>query len=310
MSLVKAVAESPYYSIVIDESTDLSTVKQLAIVAHYLNVDTASLEVRCLKLLDMSQYVRADAKGILSAVTEYLSNPGPDLPAIPLEKMAGAACDGAAVMLGRVNGVMTKLKEIVPRLVVTHCAAHRLALASSQSSQSEPWFKQMEKAINAVYVLFSRSTVHSAELSEMQKVMNKPTVRLQRPSDTRWLSLGNAVTALLKSFAAVKAVLENEAATGDVTAIGLLHQFKKPMFLVCLHLLCDVLDILNSLSEAFQTRDLNLLAIEGLVSAKMKALQKVREDLFCGGHMIKGSVTYSEEFRSVNRTEFERRGHS
>ena len=121
MSVVKAVAESPYYSIVIDESTDLSTVKQLAIVAHYLNVDTASLEVRCLKLLDMSQYVRADAKGILSAVTEYLSNPGPDLPAIPLEKMAGAACDGAAVMLGRV----TKLKEIVPRLVATHCAAHR-----------------------------------------------------------------------------------------------------------------------------------------------------------------------------------------
>ena len=82
MSVVKAVAESPYYSIVIDESTDLSTVKQLAIVAHYLNVDTASLEERCLKLLDMSQYVRADAKGILSAVTEYLSNPGPDLPSM------------------------------------------------------------------------------------------------------------------------------------------------------------------------------------------------------------------------------------
>ena len=56
----------------------------------------------------------------------------------------------------------------------------------------------------------------------MQKVMNKPTVRLQRPSDTRWLSLGNAVTALLKSLAAVKAVLENEAASGNVT-IGLVH---------------------------------------------------------------------------------------
>ncbi|XP_065831015.1 zinc finger protein 862-like [Oscarella lobularis] len=258
MSVVKAVAESPYYSIVIDESTDLSTVKQLAIVAHYLNVDTASLEVRCLKLLDMSQYVRADAKGILSAVTEYLSNPGPDLPAIPLEKMAGAACDGAAVMLGRV----TKLKEIVPRLVATHCAAHRAGAC-------------FIPVVTAGALVQANGEGHNrAELSEMQKVMNKPTVRLQRPSDTRWLSLGNAVTALLKSLAAVKAVLENEAASGDVTAIGLVHQFKKPMFLVCLHLLCDVLDILNSLSEAFQTRDLNLLAIEGLVSAKMKALQK------------------------------------
>lgn len=60
--------------------------KQLAIIAHCLNVDTVSLELRCLKLLDMSQYVRADAKGILSAEAEYLSNPGSDLPAIPLEE--------------------------------------------------------------------------------------------------------------------------------------------------------------------------------------------------------------------------------
>ena len=55
-------------------------------------------------------------------------------------------------MLGRENGVMVRLKAMVPDLVVTHCAAHRLALAACDSAKSEPWFRQFEKSINAVYI--------------------------------------------------------------------------------------------------------------------------------------------------------------
>ena len=124
----------------------------------------------------------------------------------------------------------------------------------------------MEKSINAIYVYFSRSTAHTAQLVEVQAVLSQGKVKLQRPMENRWLSLGNAVSALRKSFKSVKAILENEASEGDATAIRLTHQLRKPLYVMTLHLLADILYILNNLSLAFQRNDLNLLSIEGLLN--------------------------------------------
>ena len=41
--------------------------------------------------------------------------------------------DGASVMLGRNNGIATKLANKNPYLFVTHCIAHRLALACNSA---------------------------------------------------------------------------------------------------------------------------------------------------------------------------------
>ena len=69
------------------------------------------------------------SQGTAEAITEtlvgYLSSSG-----LVLEHLAGGSSDGAAVMMGVLEGLMTSLTEIVPCFVSAHCAAHCLALAA------------------------------------------------------------------------------------------------------------------------------------------------------------------------------------
>ncbi|KAI5062963.1 hypothetical protein GOP47_0021510 [Adiantum capillus-veneris] len=59
------------------------------------------------------------------ATSEFL-----DKMKLPLHKMIGIATDGASVMIGANNGVVSRLKKVVPHLLSFHCVAHRESLAA------------------------------------------------------------------------------------------------------------------------------------------------------------------------------------
>ena len=107
------------------------------------------------------------------------------------------------------------------------------------------WFNRFEKLLSQIHSFFSRSTVHTAELTKMQHVLDHPTLKLQRPTETRWLSLDNSVTALRHSLQPVRCVLEQEAAEGDATAIGLSKLLNQLEFTLTLYLLSDILSSLT-----------------------------------------------------------------
>ena len=261
-SLLVDVRESPYYAIVVDDATDISVTKQLAVSITYLDGSSAVVKMRYLKLLDMSKHISATGEVISDSIAEYLR-----IASLSLNSLAGASCDGASVMLGQGQGAMSLLKLKAPTMIITHFTAHWLALAASDAAAASPWFQKFEKSLSATYNFFARSSVRSAELAEMQQILNHPKLKLQRPSDTRWLSLENSVHALRRSLEPVLAVLEQEGAEGDPTAIGLSKQMAKPEFLVTLYFMSDVLSTLGSLSTTFQERSLNLLAVECTGSA-------------------------------------------
>ena len=69
--VLEKLCASPYYSIMLDESTDLSTVKQLGLVVQYLDTQSAIPQIRYLKLIDLAPAVHATADVIVNAVTQY-----------------------------------------------------------------------------------------------------------------------------------------------------------------------------------------------------------------------------------------------
>ena len=202
---------------------------------------------------------------------------------------------------------MVQLKTKVPGLIVTHCSAHRLSLAASDAAHATPWFAWFEKVLNQVYTFFSRSAVHTAELQDMQRVLDHPKLKLKKASETRWLSLENAVNSLRRCYKSVKAVLENEASEGDATALGLHIQLSKPEFIVNLYFLCDVLDTVGSLSKVFQSNQVNLLGVEHLVEEKLSVLEALQSNIYCGGYMLTVVDQYPEELAAVKETNFDRK---
>ena len=146
------------------------------------------------KFIDLTSTPHATADVVTAAVTavvDYVEGKG-----LSLDRLAGGACDGAAIMLGERSGVATRLREMVPTLIMTHCAAYHLVLAACNTAHRFPWFAKFEKTLNQLYSHFSRSAVHSAVLAAVQNVLDAPQLKLQRPTDTWWLCLENAVHAV------------------------------------------------------------------------------------------------------------------
>ena len=89
--LLQKLCASPFYSVVLDESTDLSTVKQLGLVVEYLDTQLGIPQTRYLKLVDLTPAVHATADVIVNAVTRYLETTASPPPGIA--KIAGSTCD-------------------------------------------------------------------------------------------------------------------------------------------------------------------------------------------------------------------------
>ena len=122
------IQESPCLGVGIDESTDRSNEKQIAVVARYVDLEQAELVstfLKCEKVKDCA------AQGIYSATKEIISGKK-----IAMTKVCGLGTDGASVMTGHMNGVRALMHKDNPLCICIHCICHRLNLAVSQPCQN------------------------------------------------------------------------------------------------------------------------------------------------------------------------------
>ena len=110
---------SPYFSLILDEATDISVNRQLGICIQYL-LEGGFIKVCNIKLLEVKSGL---ADVITKAILQYLTSTAPVT--LNLKCLAGGSSDGASVMIGRHTVLMTKLQEATPQgFVSTHCVAH------------------------------------------------------------------------------------------------------------------------------------------------------------------------------------------
>ena len=159
---------------------------------------------------------------VTAAIVDYLQGKG-----LSLDRLARGSSDGAAIMLGAYSGVAARLKELVATLVDRDslcCTLLVLSLAACDTAHKFPWFSKFENTLNQLY---THSSVRSAALAAVQKVLDAPQLKLQKSTDTRWLFFENAVHAVRLTVDAFVLVLLSEAASeGNATALGLVMYLK------------------------------------------------------------------------------------
>ena len=116
---------------------------------------------------------------------------------IPWNKVVCVSSDGASVMVGRINGVSTKLKQINPAMINIHCAGHRLSLAVSQATEGIPYFTNFKANVKTLFNFFHYSAVRYNRLREIQDILNEPQVCISEWHSVRWLSLEKAVSTIM-----------------------------------------------------------------------------------------------------------------
>ena len=83
---------------------------------------------------------------ILDAIMYFL-----DGKLLIIAKLRGFGSDGAAVMTGRLTGGSTHLKAHAQRLILIHCANHRLALAAAHAADNIPYLKRFKTNIHSLF---------------------------------------------------------------------------------------------------------------------------------------------------------------
>lgn len=148
--ILHEMKNSPFYSVILDEATDISVITQVGICTQYLE-SNAVVWVRNLKLLE---FIHGTADVRTEALVSCLTPTAPVT--VDIGKLAGGATDEALVMVRCKRGVVTRIKERVPTIIGTHCSAHRLSLATCDASNASPMIQRFQQILNihVVYVFF------------------------------------------------------------------------------------------------------------------------------------------------------------
>ena len=121
---VDSINRSRFFSVLAEETTDISCQEQLTLCARCVSDDFAIEEcfLQFVPITDLS------GKNSASTILNNLSDIG-----IDVSKIRGQGYDGATAISEKFNGAQAYIREIIPTALYVHCAAHSLNLAVSNS---------------------------------------------------------------------------------------------------------------------------------------------------------------------------------
>ena len=239
--------KSQKFSILVDESTDITDTKSLCVLAQFVLPYTKKVVTELLQLVELDA-TDCSAENVYAAFKLCLESKG-----IPITNVVGMASDNASVMTGTRNSFMTRLQSDAPGLIVLNCICHSSALIASKACATLP--RSCEDLIRSVATYVSGSAKRCAILREFQELLDVEKQKILKLSDTRWLSMQKCVVRLLDNWDALKmyfafAVGEDKLKSAELILANLSNEIIKA-YLVFLKY---SLHFFNSFNALFQSR--------------------------------------------------------
>lgn len=138
---LEALLKSTKFSVLVDESTDISSVKTMCIVVRVYDPETGKIssllwELRPLFEKDDFDAANQGATGaaIYNSITKSFLDRN-----VPLNNIIGFASDGASVMMGQHNSVASRFMANNPGITILKCICHSLHLCASEELAKAMW---------------------------------------------------------------------------------------------------------------------------------------------------------------------------
>lgn len=295
-AIVEECNASMFWSLMVDEATDVSTVEQVSVCVRYIKVLSDELEV-CEEFLGFTSVASTTAETITSALVDFMTECGLDR-----AKFIGKGFDGAANMSGHISGVSERLRQIYPHAkYFTHCRNHALNLVIVASCNKVPDIRNFMSSFKELTLFFSYSAkrkhilktclrdgedsnllADTLEEDEQRTVPDRHYRGLPVLSDTRWLTRVDSIDCLLKNFKSVcKAVEEvRNLSTGQSAndAESFLKRLLSFEFITAAVICYHVLAYTRPLTVALQAKNCDLLKAHFMAQRLIKTLQGERAE--------------------------------
>lgn len=178
------------FSLLVDESTDISVNKLLGVAICYFSIDSKDIVSTYLGLVELN---KCDAQGISTGVRQVMNDNK-----LQFVNLHGLGTDNASVMVGSVGGVAEILKEDCPNIRLMRCVNHSLQLAVSDATRLTI-HTYIEFMMEETYAWFSRPSERQQTYAELfSSITGKENpLKMLRSCKTRWLSIEPAVSRTL-----------------------------------------------------------------------------------------------------------------
>lgn len=189
--------EDCLYSLIFDESTDVTTIKYLCIRVRYFSKKINKILVCFLGLVEVEK-VTADE--LYLKFKKFLTNRG-----LKITNMIGLGTDGANNLCGRQNSLYARFKKDNPKLQLVRCICHSLNNASSKAAEVLP--SNLDFLCKEIYAWFSHSSLRRIEYKRLYDILNngeKPFHNFVQLCSTRWLCRYNVINILLEHYDELK----------------------------------------------------------------------------------------------------------
>jgi hypothetical protein len=196
---IRKVKKSKFFSLMVDESTDIADTKELAIIVKYFDHDEYLVKT---SFLGLHRLDSSDSKTIKRNILLLIEALG-----LCITNMVGISTDGASVMVGALNGVCNRLAKYAPYLIQTHCIAHRLNLAFKDSEKTFTQMESLNQLVSSIYNYFRSSPTKIKSLEVFAAMRRRKAYKVLRVYDIRWLSKSNVFTNLTKNYLNILDVL-------------------------------------------------------------------------------------------------------
>ncbi|XP_078154717.1 uncharacterized protein LOC144550590 [Carex rostrata] len=276
------------FSVLIDESRDVSVKEQMAIVIRFVNKKGSVVE-RFLGIVHVPDTRAVSLKEALQGL--FVKN------GLTLSRLRGQGYDGASNMSGEFNGLKTLIMKENGSAYYVHCWAHQLQLTLVHVAKHHHKIGLFFQIISQVVNVVSASCKRRDQLREKQRIEILESISnleiktgsglnqemgLARPSNTRWSSHFKTLNGVITLFSATIGVLEeieNDALILEqrVEATGILFHIQTFDFAFNCHLMRASLLITHDLSQALQRKEQDMVNAMRLVKFAKVRLQGMRD---------------------------------
>jgi hypothetical protein len=268
-TILRPCREAPFFSLIIDETTDVSVKEQVSFIILFVSSDGLRHE----EFIGFEETADTTGETLFNLVCRKLENLGLDM-----SKLVGLGFDGAANMSGKVKGLQARISAKVPTAQYVHCRAHCLNLAIMHCCR-EPMVRNLYSIVSEVVKFIS----NSPKRSHVYMSVDPSSDRLKRFCPTRWGRHEETLHRFLDNISTVVNTLNtifNESSDRDSAckAQGFLGAILSFQFLITLVVVKHYMAFTKPLSLSLQEVDMNLMRAAQECSELINFLKAKRSD--------------------------------
>lgn len=217
------ILNSQRFSIIIDESTDISTCHSFCIIVRYFDYQRNCIVDSMWDLTEIydSKNAVADADSIFLKLMNALESEK-----FPVSNIFSFCSDTCNLMHGRFDSIATRLRQKIPGIHIIKCNAHIEHLASWHAMKVFP--DNIEKFVSKVHNYINGSARRRSRWKFLQEENGKKNLNVLNPHLVRWLSFQLAVRRLVIRWTVLKNFFEEES-VGDKDAQEILKEINGSM---------------------------------------------------------------------------------